>query len=1389
LSEAQDTAAPAEVLKRSVLPKVLVVLAVTVVVTVAAIFAGARYGALLPEARLLIEARTDGLKVGRLGRLKIEGLSGDVWRDFQIRKVTIRDEKGVWLEANNVHMTWRYLELLRRRFYADNIQAQSIRVLRRPILTPKGKDRGLPVSFHIDKAAGRLEMLPDFSYRRGVYDLDVALDVQRRGGRRATLAALSVLHPGDHLNLDLDIGGEGPLKIRVDALEARGGALAGALGLPADRSFALNVRADGRAAQGRFTAVAMSGTTRPLDAQGSWTPQGGQARGVVSLTASSLTGPWARRLGPEVAFTLSGRKAGAELFDLRAQVAAENLTLLAAGQGDLSKRRIGPQGLTLTAGSGQLSRITGGPEMGRTDLRGVLTGSKVGYRFAGAARVAQVRLGGYGLSEVAGPVTLETRGAALNIMAEASGRGGAGAGWIAALLGAAPKARFEGSRLADGRLVFRDLKVDGQGLDVDATGGRGLLGGLDFKGRAELSNLAAARPGAAGQATATWSARQSGAGRPWIFEVDARGQRFALGYAELDRLLGPAPRLTVQASYQDRRVAVAKAALDGAAFDATTNGVLAPDGGLAFKVDWSANGPFRAGPVEITGRARGDGAIAGSLREPRADLTARIDQIDVPRLPLKDAQVTLSFQRRADGASGAVTLSAQSPQGPARASSDFRFPTGGVDLTDLSVDAGGVQARGSLSLRRSAPSAADLRLAVGPGAFLQTGRAEGTLRIVDGAGGARADLDLSGRNLMLAGVDGTTIRSLQLSAQGPLAALPYSAEAEGVTRAERWRLAGRGRLADARPGYLLTFDGGGRLGDRDLETVETAQVRFAGPERSARLRLAASNGGRIDLDGRLAPDLADVRAQVAGLGLGLFDEDLAGQVDATVTLQGRGQALSGQLEARLSDARGRGSPASAGVDGTVRGRLADTSLTLDAAATNEQGLRSNVYLVLPTEASAAPFRLAIARQRPMQGRFAAEGEIRPLWDLLVGGERSLSGQVSTAGALSGTLAAPQATGRITVANGRFDDGPTGLSLRQVALRADFADSEVHVTRATGVDAQGGSVAGAGTISLARNGVSSFRLNLADFRLIDNEQATASASGPVTIDRAANGRVRLSGDLTIDRADVAADLPTPTGVVAMDVVERNRPMELSATLPPTRVRGDGWALDVKLHAPGRVFLRGRGLDVELSLDARVTGSTSRPELSGTARVVRGDYDFAGKRFDFDQRSVVYLSTRPEEIRLDLTATRDDPSLTAVVRIRGNAARPEVTLTSTPSLPNDEVLSQVLFGRSASQLSPIEAAQLASAISELAGGGGFDVIGNLRNFAGLDRLAFAGGGGDSALTVAGGKYITEDVYLEIIGGGREGSVVQVEWRVRRTLALISRVTQQGETKLAVRWRRDY
>ena len=78
--------------------------------------------------------------------------------------------------------------------------------------------------------------------------------------------------------------------------------------------------------------------------------------------------------------------------------------------------------------------------------------------------------------------------------------------------------------------------------------------------------------------------------------------------------------------------------------------------------------------------------------------------------------------------------------------------------------------------------------------------------------------------------------------------------------------------------------------------------------------------------------------------------------------------------------------------------------------------------------------------------------------------------------------------------------------------------------------------------------------------------------------------------------------------------------------------------------------------------------------------------------------------------------------------------------------------------------------------------------MRTLAHLDRLAITSTatGGNS---IAGGKYLTDKVYLELSGGEKEGPGAQVEWRVKRHLAIVSRVTQQGEQALSIRWRKDY
>jgi translocation and assembly module TamB len=1345
-----------------------------------------RFGPGTPAGRALIEARLDGLPVGPVGRLHVEGLSGDLWSDFGVTRLTIADRDGVWLDARRIRMIWRPIALLGRRVHVVEIAGQ-VRMIRRPVVRSSGVSGPQPVAVAVDRFDIALETLPAASSTRGLFAATGRLDLERNGAVAGALDTQSRLHAGDGLQSRFDFGVRQRLSVTAQAREAQGGALAGLLGLPADKPFSLDANAGGARGDGWLRLRVLSGDRSIAAADGTWGKAGGQASGQFSLAASRLTAPLLRELGPEVRFTAAGRASSGRLYGVALFARADNATAEVVGVAD-PQNLTSPNGVAVRLGINDLSRIVAEPAMGRGSLSGRFTGGWGDWRLAGNAAVEQPSLGGYGLARVSGPIDLVRAKDEWRLKFDATGEQGRGAGLLAAMIGGRPHAALQATRLADGRILIQSLKVRGYGLAVDATGQRGLLGGLSFKGDLKVSNLAMAHPGARGTVQASWSASQLRWGKPWSVDLEAQGAGFASGLDQLDRLLGPAPKLKARGTYDAGAVSIAKADLSGAAADVRCAGPIGKDGALKLALTWTAHGPFDAGPVEIAGAASGTGAATGAWNRPRVDLLADIERIDLPELTLKPAHLVLSFISAPGGFNGDVALTAGSDYGPASAKAAFRFVPGGVALSGLDASGGGATATGDVTLTGAAPSVADLTLTAGPGAFLLQGHADAHLTIADAAGGANASLRLKAVNAAVRG-SSLVATAVDLNADGPMNHAIYTLTGNVAWDGNPIRLQGGGVAGEADGVYAVGFEGSGKIRKAEFHTLTPARFSFGGPHTTAEASLALG-AGRLDLDARQTGADFTAKARLDGVDMASIDDDLVGRIDADLALDGHDQTLGGSLSAHLAGARVRDAVAKLAMDGDVKASLANARLAVAATATNQAGGRASVDLDLPAETSASPLRIAIAATRPMSGRFDVDGEIEPVWQLLFGGERTLGGKVNAHGVIAGTLNTPSFTGQANLAGGRFEDAATGLKLRDVVAQADLTQDVISVRSFTAADAKTGTISGQGQVSLAKGGESTLTVNLKSFQLLDNETATAIASGAVTVARNAAGKATLSGQLVINRADISGKTSrAPPGVVGMDVVERNRPTSLDnglqAQAPDHSLSA---ALDIHLRSASGVFVKGFGLNAEMSLDASVTGDTSRPLLRGAAKVVRGDYQFAGQRFEIDTDSVVYLASDPNAIRLDITATRDGPTLTAVIKIAGMAAKPEITLSSTPVLPQDEVLSQVLFGTSASQLSGVEAAQLAAALATLATGGGFDVLGSLQNFARLDRLAL---GSDSAsgVTVSGGKYIGKRFYLELTGGGRYGPSAQVEYRANHGLSLISQVGGEAGAKLAVRWRYDY
>jgi translocation and assembly module TamB len=373
-------------------------------------------------------------------------------------------------------------------------------------------------------------------------------------------------------------------------------------------------------------------------------------------------------------------------------------------------------------------------------------------------------------------------------------------------------------------------------------------------------------------------------------------------------------------------------------------------------------------------------------------------------------------------------------------------------------------------------------------------------------------------------------------------------------------------------------------------------------------------------------------------------------------------------------------------------------------------------------------------------------------------------------------------GALALNGGGFEDKRAGLALTDVEARLAFTEAGQSQFQLSARDEHGGRLSGVGAARGVRSGRMTLRLD--ELRFVERSDITANASGELALVWTEEGAT-LSGDLTLDQAQLALAPRPETIIPNIEVVEINRPGGDPAP-QRRRPRGAVARLDLALKAPARVYTRGRGLNAEWSLDAHLRGTTAAPLLDGEARLIRGEFDLAGRPFDMTHGRIRFAGAL-EETTIDLLAERVAPELTARAAITGRLFDPTITFSSDPALPEDEIMPQILFARSAEELSPLQAAQLAASLAALTGGAAFDITGMARAAVGLDRFDVRED--EEGLLVSGGRYLTRDVYFEVSRTGLGEPGAKVEWRARPQLSIVTSFGSNEDQRVSVRWRRDY
>lgn len=640
-------------------------------------------------------------------------------------------------------------------------------------------------------------------------------------------------------------------------------------------------------------------------------------------------------------------------------------------------------------------------------------------------------------------------------------------------------------------------------------------------------------------------------------------------------------------------------------------------------------------------------------------------------------------------------------------------------------------------------------------------------------GGAR--LNEEGFTASVAGRDwrfpSGELSRVDLTASNRSGDIVITAEANGEFR-DPFNLSAEARVTEGQVATRLTADWAGIA----MSTSEPVIYRFSGDTPSLTGNLI-TGGGETHIswtaEEQLRVSIRDLPAGIVATAAAL--PALDGNIDLDLALGYADRRWTGTLEASATQLIVRRFAESGAVDLGLTGRLGNN---LDLAIT-VAGVDLTGEADLVRTGAIGDLR-ELGSDAPLSGTMTMSGAIEPLLALVIADSRQLAGRVSADLAVSGTVFRPELRGETIISDGRYVSEELGVAIENVAAIARWDNDRFRIEQFTATGPAGGELSVSGEGGLGQNGwEASARAEFSGFNAVQRPDLSVIASGTSDVVLSRNG-IDITGDVVLDRVNARPPEASAPSFSEIEVTEINRP-DGSSGQPARRIPVTH---DIRVRADDSIFVSGEAFSTEWRGSWHVTGSPSAPHINGDAILVNGRAFLLNRAFRF-QEGRVALSGPVSSAEIDLLARHQREGLTVDARISGPVSAPQLTLSSEPSLPEDEILARLLFDRNSGQLSPLETATIAA---QLSGQNLFGIVGGLRRAAGLDRLDFAAGE-NGEIVITGGQQLTDDVYLELESSGSALSSARLEWTLTPDFTLLSRLTGDTQASIALRWRTEY
>ena len=287
-----------------------------------------------------------------------------------------------------------------------------------------------------------------------------------------------------------------------------------------------------------------------------------------------------------------------------------------------------------------------------------------------------------------------------------------------------------------------------------------------------------------------------------------------------------------------------------------------------------------------------------------------------------------------------------------------------------------------------------------------------------------------------------------------------------------------------------------------------------------------------------------------------------------------------------------------------------------------------------------------------------------------GGSYEIAGQVRHA---SGALW--QLGGRATMHDARFDFGlPVELSATNGSVV--FSGSRLLIERLEG-KAGGGEFSLAGDVDVNQGPNVTWAAREVALNLPDWLEEKVSGSG------------RVSGSW--EAITVSGAVEVLSALYDRDIAITDLFPWFQQRLAPAHARDTGRVifLDLRVHAPGGLFVDNNFLKAELAADLRLSGVAQKPVLTGTIDILSGEVTFQRRVFTLTGGSIDFRDPFRINPILNISAesqiSTSEGEYIIAATVTGTGERPRVQLSSDdPNLTQNDIVALVAAGRTSAQM---------------------------------------------------------------------------------------------------------